>query len=382
MLLFAPIASGFRRVFRLMLRSVLSLFSPRGLAIQILVMCLLSVTVFPLPMDLVSHGSTNDGVGYDIFLQTLHGGHMVLLIDNERFCRDWNLRYADLTSLIAKEDHIGRARFLNLDAARQALDEARKHADETSRVYPDSDSELNAWRYSDDVMLHLWPSLDAKTRAKWEATLPERIRGIILTAGQDMSVFECYASEDQKTVIEATYLLIGHLFLRRDGVQHVQPTDLVSRYPIQYHIGTLMKDINLDQLRARVDSEKLKFHHWSEIKWNKNVGDWGEEDVERWEGKEREWKVIDDLQKAKLKLGQKFTPYSTSLEGWKWQDGILYALHEYGAITDQQLQNWFVNIRLPCVNRLVAKINAATTKRKKNIESHSRTDLGEATTSN
>ncbi|KAJ3710010.1 hypothetical protein C8R42DRAFT_691893 [Lentinula raphanica] len=62
MLLFASIASGFRLIFRLLLRSVLALFSPRGLSIQILVVCLLNVTVFTLPMDQVSHGSTNGPV--------------------------------------------------------------------------------------------------------------------------------------------------------------------------------------------------------------------------------------------------------------------------------------------------------------------------------
>ncbi|KAJ3825648.1 hypothetical protein F5880DRAFT_1505266, partial [Lentinula raphanica] len=137
MLLFAPIASGFRLIFRLLLRSVLALFSPRSLSIQILVVCLLNVTVFTLPMDQVSHGSTNGPVLDDIFLQTFQEGH-VLLIGNRNFCLNSDLLHVHPSTALSSYK-IGHARFMNPAARSLAINQARQYAEQYSQYYPTGD---------------------------------------------------------------------------------------------------------------------------------------------------------------------------------------------------------------------------------------------------
>ncbi|KAJ3836267.1 hypothetical protein F5878DRAFT_625581 [Lentinula raphanica] len=200
MCLFVPIASGFRLVFRFMLRYILSLFSPRGLSIQILLVCLLSVDVFTLPMEQVPGGSTaphsssaSITTTYDIFIgehRLESGEHLVLLrfqclLYHEDFY--WGLEDALPDHSFPEWIHIGQALFEDgSEAIHQAFAHAQQYAAGKLQCYPRLDR-LNEWRYPRDIMQSLDRHLVHGTMKNWQDKLPLSLKAK-LTKGQAIHI--------------------------------------------------------------------------------------------------------------------------------------------------------------------------------------------------
>ncbi|KAJ3825649.1 hypothetical protein F5880DRAFT_1550677 [Lentinula raphanica] len=220
MCLFVPIASGFRLVFRFMLRYILSLFSPRGLSIQILLVCLLSVDVFTLPMEQVPGGSTaphsssasitttygehletnRPAVKHaltdrsvDIFIgehRLESGEHLVLLrfqclLYHEDFY--WGLEDALPDHSFPEWIHIGQALFEDgSEAIHQAFAHAQQYAAGKLQCYPRLDR-LNEWRYPRDIMQSLDRHLVHGTMKNWQDKLPLSLKAK-LTKGQAIHI--------------------------------------------------------------------------------------------------------------------------------------------------------------------------------------------------
>ncbi|KAJ3772161.1 hypothetical protein FB446DRAFT_63105 [Lentinula raphanica] len=386
MLLFAPIASGFRRVFRLTFHSVLSLFSPRGPCIQILVVCLLSVTVFTRAMEQVPDGSMTvhsaDPVPFKphIYLGEHHseqGEHRVLLYFSGQEYLPRQSGAVDPNQY--KWTYLGAAHFKDATTALQALNQAEEYANTESRRDQSSDSQ-SGWRYPLDILLCLRRSLDPETTRRWLAELPRPLAQWIdgkaelplplrtLTKGQDIRVLQCFSDKREERMVEEGYLWIDILLISSDRVRVVPSTPPV-RVPLNRHcrihsIGKIQNDIDIDQLRIHAKPEEREFRSWPEIQKTML-------DVAKWKNAEDAWGEADEAAEAHADAANAPSGsrhYAKSaLQEYKSIDGSLYNLFKNGAMTDDEMYHWVTELRPDCVDRLVRKIDAIVSKRNKRV---------------
>ncbi|KAJ3710005.1 hypothetical protein C8R42DRAFT_729637 [Lentinula raphanica] len=365
-----------------MLRYILSLFSPRGLSIQILLVCLLSVDVFTLPMEQVPGGSTaphstssaSITTTYDIFIgehRLEPGKHPVLLRFHCRAYHEdfyWGLENPLRADSSFQFTHIGQAGFEGEpEAARQAFEHAKQYAAEQLQHYPRLDR-LNEWRYPRYIMQSLHHYLVDGAMKNWQDMLPLSLRAK-LTRGQDIDIVECYTNFGTRLrgVVPETYLWIGDLLISLDQTQFVPSTGLdqvlSNRGRVLHSLGKIQTDLDLDQILMHVDSANLNFFTAHDYEGNAKQ-------VEIWTQKENKWSEADEAAEAIARgaQGKSIEKFSTSLKRWKFSDGFIYALWVNKAITDEQFKRWVTNIRVQCVDRLVTRTDTRISSRKKQLK--------------
>ncbi|KAJ3967612.1 hypothetical protein EV361DRAFT_871504 [Lentinula raphanica] len=261
-----------------MLRSVLSLFSPRGLCIQILVGCLLSVTVFTRAMEQVPDGSMTVHSADPVPSKprehhSEQGEHRVLLYFSGQEYLPRQSGAVDPNQY--KWTYLGAAHFKDATTALQALNQAEEYANTESRRDQSSDSQ-SGWRYPLDILLCLRRSLDPETTRRWLAELPRPLaqcRAAIAIKNVDQGT----SDEREERMVEEGYLWIDIPLI---------VSELFHPRPRIHSIGKIQKDIDIDQLRIHAKPEEREFRSWPEIqktmldvaKWKNAEDAWGEAD--------------------------------------------------------------------------------------------------------
>ncbi|KAJ3839503.1 hypothetical protein F5878DRAFT_678139 [Lentinula raphanica] len=329
-----------------MLHFALSLFSPRGLSILLLAVCLLRVPAMDQPPD--SGGTRTVGLSDSVTSATI-----VLL----RF-----LGHGDVPPLPEDVDveelswsRIGSAHF---QFGGHVIDEVFEQAKELTNEYQPhlTSNDMNEWWYMYNIMwsLHEYHSISSKTMKTWEDTLPKSFESRNLIKGTKISVIVCYLDRTLRVPAEEAYLRLGDLLISPGQEYSVPYTESAVPNPPRRSgstdspIGEIRKDINIDQVRAYNESHST-------------IGFHGEhEDVENWKKSVAEWRKMDAAALARYKQyrGPMKEPktYSVALKFWNNIDDWMYALYALRAISEAELDAW-VQLRSTMVKKLVKAID-------------------------